>query len=134
MLKLLLLIINIILFHIFIAPSAPPTSVNIFEVTSSSITVQWGIVPCIHHNGDITGYLVQYRMIGSESTQTKNISESDAGDTTLSKLASSTNYSIRVAAVNNAGTGKYSAAIIAETNGKKLNSLFDVLKCAYIIQ
>ena len=39
-----------------IVPSAPPISVSVSEVTSSSITVQWGPVDCIHRNGDITDY------------------------------------------------------------------------------
>ena len=47
------------------APSAPPTSVNVSDVTPSSITVQWGPVDCIHRNGDITGYSVQYGNVES---------------------------------------------------------------------
>ena len=46
------------------APFTPPTSVSVSEVTSSSITVQWGPVDCIHRNGNITGYSMQY---GSET-------------------------------------------------------------------
>ena len=57
------------------APSAAPTSVSVSEDTSSSITVQWGAVDCIHHNGDITGYSVLYGVQGSESTQTMSVSE-----------------------------------------------------------
>ena len=50
------------------APSASPDFVSIIEVTSSSITVQWEMVPCIHRNGDITGYSVRYT--GGGRTQT----------------------------------------------------------------
>ena len=95
------------------APSAPPTSVSVSEVTPSSITVQWGPVDCIHRNGDITGYSVQYGEVGSGSTQT--ISVSEGTETTIVGLSSSTEYSIQVAAVNSAGTGPYSDAITAET-------------------
>ena len=90
------------------APSAPPTSVRVSEVTSSSITVQWGPVDCIHRNGDITGYSVQYGEVGNGSTQTMPVSGGSATEATISGLMPSTTYSIQVAAETNAGTGPYS--------------------------
>ena len=102
------------------APSAPPTSVNVSEVTSSSITVQWGPVDCIHRNGDITGYSVQYGEVGSGSTQTMPVSGGSATEATISGLMSSTNYSVQVAAETSAGPGTYSVpAIINETRRSK---------------
>ena len=90
------------------APSAAPTSVRVSAVTSSSITVQWGVVDCIHRNGDITGYSVQYGVVGSGSTETVSVSGSSVTEATISSLMLSTNYTIQVAAVNSAGTGVYS--------------------------
>ena len=100
------------------APSAPPTSVSTSDVTSSSITVQWGAVDCIHRNGDITGYSVRYGVQGSGSTQTLNVSGSATTEATISGLESATNYSIEVAAVNSAGTGVYSAPLTALNSGE----------------
>ena len=97
------------------APSAPPTSVSVSEVTPSSITVQWGPVDCIDRNGDITGYPVRYGEVGSGSTQTMSVSGGTSTETTIAGLSSSTEYSIQVAAVNSAGTGPYRTAITAET-------------------
>ena len=100
------------------APSAPPSSVTVTGVTSSTISVQWGSVPCIHQNGDITGYSVQYEVMGSGNTQTEIVSgDSSGGMTTISGLIPSTNYSIEVAAVNSADTGVYSDTITARTKG-----------------
>ena len=99
------------------APSAPHISVNTSAVTSSSITVQWGPVDCIHRNGDITGYLVRYGVQGSGSTQTMNVSGGAATEAMTSGLNSATNYSIEVAAVNSAGTGDYSNSISVTTSG-----------------
>ena len=101
------------------APSAPPTSVSASDVTSSIITVQWGPVDCIHRNGDITGYSVQYGLQGNESTQTMNVHVSGGNTTeaTISGLNSATAYSIEVAALNSAGTGDYSNLISAVTSG-----------------
>ena len=97
------------------APSAAPTSVRESGVTSSSITVQWEAVNCIHHNGDITGYSVQYGVQGSGSTQTRDVSGGDTRQTTIPGLNPSTTYSIQVAAVNSAGIGVYSDPITAMT-------------------
>ena len=92
---------------------------SVSEVTSSSITVQWGAVDCIHRNGDITGYSVRYGVQGSVSTQTVSVSGGGATMTTVSGLESSTTYSIEVAAVNSAGIGVYSTPLIdVETDGK----------------
>ena len=98
------------------APSAPPTSINILEITSSSITVQWGPVNCIHRNGDITGYSLLYGVYGSWNA-TKNISGVATTQSTIQGLNSSTEYFTAVAAVNRAGTGIYSTAIFTLTNG-----------------
>ena len=106
------------LFGKFSAPSAAPTSVRESGVTSSSITVQWGAVNCIHHNGDITGYSVRYGVQGSGSTQNMSVSGGDTSQTTIPGLNPSTNYSIQVAAVNSAGIGEYSTSHIIETAGQ----------------
>ena len=105
------------------APSASPTCVSTIEVTSSSITVLWGTVDCIHHNGNITGYSVRYRVQGSGRTQTVSVSGGAVTETTISGLDFATNYSIEVAAVNNAGIGVYSDTIVFTTKSKFLDNL-----------
>ena len=89
-------------------------------MTSTSITVQWGAVDCIHRNGDITGYSVQYGVQGSGRTQTESVSGGATTEATISGLASATNYTIEVAAVNSVGTGVYSGPITALTSGNLL--------------
>ena len=101
----------------YIVPSAAPNSVSMSAVTSSSITVLWGAVDCIHSNGDITGYSVQYGVVGSGSTQ--NMSAFVTGATILG-LMPFTNYSIQVAAENSAGIGDYTDHVIVETSRGKL--------------
>ena len=79
---------------------------------SSSITVQWEAVDCIHRNGDITGYSVRYGVQGSvkRDRTVENVtgSSDDVTGTTISGLAPNTSYVIEVAAVNGNGTGPYS--------------------------
>ena len=87
------------------APSAPPTYVNTSNVTSSTITIQWGRVNCKHHNGLIIGYSVRYGVQGNINTTMNIISGGSVNNTTISNLLVSTTYEIEVAAVNSAGVG-----------------------------
>ena len=98
-------------------------------MTSSSITVQWGAVDCIHRNGDITGYSIQYE---ADNT-TRDVLGGSVTEATVSNLMPSTNYSIQVAAVNSAGTGPYSVAIVSKTNGKQfmLREIFIIVWSVY---
>ena len=82
------------------APSTPPTSLSVSDITSANITVQWGPVDCIHHNGDITGYSVRY---GAQGTGSKTLKIS-GDEIAISGLKASTTYFIEVAAVNSGGT------------------------------
>ena len=84
--------------------------------TSSSITVQWEMVPCIHRNGNITGYSVQYT--GGGSIDSTPVPGGSVMEATISGLVPSTTYSIQVAAVNSAGTGDYSDHVIIETHSQ----------------
>ena len=99
------------------APTAAPESVTTPSVTSSTITVQWGVVPCIHQNGPITGYSVRYGVMGSGSSQTETVSGASETETTISDLISSTTYDVQVAAVNGNGTGVYSNPTSQLTRG-----------------
>ena len=99
------------------APSASPDSIDTSDVTSSNSTVQWGPVDCIHRNGDITGYSVQYGVVWNGGTQTVNISGGTTTELNVSGLNPASNYSIEVAAVNRAGTGMYSTPLFVLTEG-----------------
>ena len=103
---------------ILAAPSAPPSSVRVTDVTSSTITVQWGMVPCIHQNGPIIGYSVRYGVMGSGSSQTVTVSGASVTKVTLSSLLKYTNYSVRVAAVNSADTGVFAEPVLQVTNDR----------------
>ena len=99
------------------ALSAPPTLVAISDMTSSSITLHWGPVDCIHRNGDTTGYSVQYGVVGNGSPQTVNVSGGATTGFNISGLSPASNYSVEVAARNSAGTGIYSAPVFVITEG-----------------
>ena len=70
---------------------------------------------CIHRNGLITGYSVQY---GSETVSVSG--DSSGGLYVISGLMPSTTYSIQVAAKTSAGRGPYSAAVKQQTAGMSI--------------
>ena len=53
--------------------------------------------------------------LGNEYKTVMNITEAGATEATIFHLMLSTNYSIQIAAVNNAGTGVFSNATIIKT-------------------
>ena len=96
--------------------------------TSSTISVQWGSVLCIHQNGDITGYSVQYGLMGSgQKPVTMSVSGGSKTEATLSSLTAETSYWITVAAVNTEGTG-VSRNISAKTSA----SIVTYHYCVYV--
>ena len=108
---------HVIPFCVFLspAPSAGPASVTAGTVTANSITVQWKEVPCLHRNGEITGYRVVARTSGEDDiTEFVN---GDARSATVSGLEPSTEYTVLVAAVNGAGTSE-PTSIMVETGGE----------------
>ena len=93
---------------------------NVINTTATSIAVQWGMVPCIHQNGDITGYSVRYEINGTvNSEQILSVSTTTV---TIPDLNSSTTYSIAVAAiVNSLLIGEYSDPGLEITNGMTIH-------------
>ena len=102
-------------FVLFSAPTAAPESVTTPSVTSSTITVQWEMVPCIHQNGPITGYSVRYGVMGSGSTRNESAT---GNEEVISGLQTSTHYTVEVAAETSVGRGDYSEPIIVTTDSK----------------
>ena len=123
------------LLHAFLsAPSTAPTCVSVSEVISTSITVQWGAVGCIHRNGDITGYIVRFGVLGNGSTQIVTVSGGGSTQTIISGVIQSTNYSIEVAAANSVGTGVYSNLIFHLTRGTISHKLLtSITESAYLL-
>ena len=103
------------------APTDGPASVTRGTVTANSITVQWEEVPCLHRNGEITGYTVVARTSGEDDIFVE-VDDDDVREATVSGLNPSTNYSVAVAAVNSAGTGPFND-IIVKTAGEYICSL-----------
>ena len=81
-----------------VAPSGSPSSIMFSSATLTSITVQWGEVPCEDRNGEITGYTVQYTADNPPHTGTMAVSGMDNRMAVVSNLLPRTSYSILVRA------------------------------------
>ena len=114
------IIYSVILFllcYVFLSTAPTGTlSLSPGTVTTNSITVQWEEVPCLHRNGEITGYTVVARTSG-EDNRVVNVNDGNARSATVSGLTPITQYTVSVAAVNSAGTGP-ATSIDVETGGE----------------
>ena len=97
-----------------------PSNVTAISKSSTAILVEWeGLTQCGLVNGHIVGYRVQYGVQSGGLVLTKAVTGnwSSGGETDLTGLTPSTNYTIAVAAVNEEGTvGLYSDAIAIPTD------------------
>ena len=116
--------INLIFFPppLSLSPGAtvPPSNVTTRVVSSTIISVQWdGLTPCTQVNGLIVNYSVQYKADSSGVIDTLvyagkwNVKGAGA---LLTELVPFTNYTIRIAAVNEQGdVGPYSDSKTEQT-------------------
>ena len=90
------------------APSAAPGDLIFLSSTSSTISIQWEAVPCIHRNGRITGYIIWYKEVCGGAFINVSVT-GDQTEANITGLQSSTFYDVRIAAVNSVGTGPFTS-------------------------
>ena len=95
------------------APTGPPQSVTA-TATASTIAVQWDEVDCIKQNSEITGYKVWYGQVSTGERKMVLVPASNRSFL-ITELIPFNNYSIEVAAVNNASQVGPSETITVET-------------------
>ena len=93
------------------APTVAPDGLTSTSKESRSLSVVWASVPCSYQGGPITGYRLRY----SNGTSIVNTTGEGSRQHTLTGLTPFTNYSVQVAAINDGGTGLYSAPVTVET-------------------
>lgn len=101
-------------YYFFIEPNAFPEKLKAIGSTFTTITLTWERLSCVDHNGNITGYEVQY---GTTTIDTRTVTgELDDNDEfVVTELEPMTVYKFRVAAVNSNGTGLYSTPVQFQT-------------------
>ena len=95
---------------LFSAPTGPPRDVTL-STTSRSVTVSWSTIECIERN--YNGETIDYTVVFQEQGGAVIPGEVNVMDRTFtaSGLTPHTNYTFRVAGVNNIDTGPYSSNI-----------------------
>ena len=110
-------------------PSAEPTNVVAYSVSSSSIFMRWNEVPEIHQNGIILHYVVELNQIILEFTTATNI--------TINLLKPYTEYYLRVGSATSVGVGPFSDSLLTVTlQDSKFHLLSQytlLLRCAFSI-
>ena len=106
----------------YTVPTGPPTSVSSGAITATNITVRWEQVACLDRNGEITGYTIVVTRNRVNETVPARENETvyvevggNVRKTVVSELSPSTDYSVRVAAVNGAGVGPHSDTVKYKT-------------------
>lgn len=93
-------------------PAAPTNPVAATGAQPGEINVSWDAVTETNGNGDVAGYLVEYRPVGSTAAWANVSSATET--TVLTGLTEGTNYEIRVAAVaTNNVVGTFSSTVTA---------------------
>ena len=99
--------VRIICSSVYTAPTAPPANINSYDVTPNTLSIRWEMVPCIHRNGDITGYSVQIQGNGTYG---------DCGTNVLmisfTGLLADTHYTVVVAGENSISVGVYGSLTV----------------------
>ena len=88
-------------------PSAAPANFSLVSQTPTSVTVTWEPVLCMYRNGVIIGYVIKYKELNTGLLSNKTITGDNMGMFEITGLKPSTQYEIKIAAVNSVGTGPF---------------------------
>ena len=88
-------------------PSAAPANFSLVSQTPTSVTVTWEPVLCMYRNGLITGYVIKYNELNTGLVSNKTIGGDNMRMFEITGLKPSTQYEIKIAAMNSVGTGPF---------------------------
>ena len=86
-------------------------------INSTAISLSWGEVNCTDRNGAITGYSVQYSIVGVIQSTTVNVT-GDVISIVIGGLSEFTVYTVSVTAINGNGVGPNSNEHVVYTSKK----------------
>ena len=108
-----------------VGPSAPPANVQGRNTSSTSIWVDWDIVPVTDQNGIILTYTVTYKALPDETAQS-TVVIAPTTQANLTGLIKYRNYSITVFSSTAKGDGNVSEPIIVITDEDSKLSIVQV--------
>ena len=90
-----------------VVPSAAPANFSLVSQTPTNVTVTWEPVLCMYRNGLITGYVIKYKELNNDLVSNKTITGDDMRMFEITGLKPSTQYEIKITAMNSVGTGPF---------------------------
>lgn len=99
-------------------PSASPVDFRVVSTSPFSVSLEWGSVPCLKRNGQITSFVLQ--CLGNERNEILSVDSIENREITIDNLTTLTNYSFQIAAMTSAGTGVYSDVLTTNTGLNKI--------------
>ncbi|XP_021367515.1 tyrosine-protein phosphatase 99A-like isoform X2 [Mizuhopecten yessoensis] len=100
------------------APSAAPKILEAVSHNSSQIFFKWQPPLASEINGELTGYVIQYNVEGSNILQTVTEENKDKTNLTIINLLPFTNYYITIKAQNSFGTGPFAETMVRTSEGR----------------
>ena len=85
--------------------------------------VTWNTIECLRRNGIITGYTVVFQEVGGANVTSSTSTELEDRMFSDTELTPFTNYTFRVAGVNDAGTGVFAVLTITTDEEGLLNCM-----------
>ena len=82
---------------------------KVVSFSSRSVSLAWDPILCHLRNGPITGYTVVYNISVQGTAMVGNVTNTEGTSVSLDDLVPYTTYIYRVAGVNSAGTGEFTA-------------------------
>ena len=90
-------------------------------------------MPCIHRNGQITGYIMQYKEVGGGVFIIEGVT-GDQRETSITGLQPSTFYDMQIAAVNSVGTGPFTNMGFNASTSGTIHVCILLYSCLLILQ
>ncbi len=110
------------------APTGAPQAFVASLVFSTNITVQWQRVICRKRNSEITHYLLQYSLEGSNRIEQVEVPGTDDSDRmyTAVRLQPLSEYKFTIAAVNSGGQRGPNTTITVTTSAPESKINYDI--------
>ena len=106
-------IVTVLTPHVILSlpvPVSAPDGLVASSESGNSLKVVWNPLGCSLQNGPITGYIIDY------NDTRVNVPGGSQTEYTVTNLAPNTLYSVKVAAVNDAGSSKFSDPVYVCTS------------------
>lgn len=105
-------------------PSSYPPALKVSAVTRTKATFSWKKIPVIYCNGNLSGYMLVITERTARGPEGKFTEEPNVKSTRIIEFTPCTQYTSKIAAINNEGIGPFSPPVLFMTKGGKYSTDF----------